>query len=106
MVMLLGLLSLVAGVANLVCFIVVLIKLFQVEGTLKGILGIICSLYTFIWGWMNVENLGIRQVMTIWSALIVVGLILNVGIRTMAPATATPFGVPGGTTLPAGGGIR
>lgn len=31
--------------------IVVLVKLFQTEGLLKGILGLICMLYTFIWGW-------------------------------------------------------
>lgn len=105
MLVLLGLLSLVVGIASLICFIMVLIKLFQVEGALKGILGIICSIYTFIWGWINVDNLGIRQIMTIWSALIVVGLLLNVGLRVAAPA-ATPIGVPGATTLPAGGGVR
>jgi hypothetical protein len=34
----------------------------------------------------------------------VLGLVLNVATRAMAPTT--PFGVPGSTTLPAGGGIR
>ena len=105
MLMLLGLLSIVVGIGSLVCFIMVLIKLFQVEGALKGIFGIICSLYTLIWGWQNADNLGIRQLMTIWSALIVVGLVLNFAVRANTPA-ATPFGVPGATTLPAGGGVR
>ena len=39
-----------------ICAIIVLIKLFQTEGALKGILGIICLLYTFIWGWMNANK--------------------------------------------------
>ena len=36
--------------------IMVLIKLFQKEGVMKGILGLICMLYTYIWGWMNINK--------------------------------------------------
>ncbi len=43
-----------------ICLVIVLIKLFQNEGALKGILGLICGLYTFIWGWMNATKLNIR----------------------------------------------
>ena len=46
-------LGMLLSLGCLVCFIIVLIKLFQNEGVLKGILGLICGLYTFIWGWMN-----------------------------------------------------
>ena len=45
-------LSLLLSLVTFVLFILVLIKLFQKEGTLKGILGLICAIYTFIWGWM------------------------------------------------------
>ena len=38
---------------SLVCFIIVLIKLFKNEGALKGIFGFFCSIYTFIWGWIK-----------------------------------------------------
>jgi hypothetical protein len=33
-----------------------LVKLFQQKGALHGILGLICMLYTFIWGWMNIKK--------------------------------------------------
>jgi len=64
--------------------IVVLFKLFQVEGVLKGILGLICMLYTFIWGWMKVNDpsLNIKNWMYIWTGAIVLGLILNVLSRS------------------------
>ncbi len=60
--------------------IVVLVKLFQTEGLLKGILGLICMLYTFIWGWMNIskEELKLKNWMYLWTGAIVVGVILNV----------------------------
>ena len=60
--------------------IMVLIKLFQTEGALKGILGLICMLYTFIWGWMNIkrEELQLKTWMYVWTGAIVLGLILNV----------------------------
>ncbi len=59
--------------------IVVLVKLFQKEGALKGILGFICMLYTFIWGWQNISNesLGLKNWMYVWTGAIVLGIILN-----------------------------
>jgi hypothetical protein len=80
----LGLLGLILGLANLDCFIMVLVKLFQDKGVLHGILGLICSLYTFIWGWMNVDKNKNRDVMLGWTACIVLGLVLNVMARAMA----------------------
>ena len=73
----LGLLAMLVGIGCLICFIIVLIKLFQNEGALKGILGIICALYAFIWGWMNADKLGVRNIMMIWSLLVIVQLVLN-----------------------------
>lgn len=65
------------GIGSLICFIIVLIKLFQNEGALKGILGIICGLYTFVWGWINADKLGIKNIMLIWTLLIIVSIVLN-----------------------------
>ena len=76
--MLIGLLAVVAGLGSLVFFIIVLIKLFQTEGPLYGILGLICSLYTLIWGWMNADKLNIKNIMLIWTGLLVLSIILNV----------------------------
>ena len=78
MATLFSILALIAGLVSLGCFIMVVIKLFQEKGVLHGILGIICSLYTFIWGWMNVDRLNIRNIMIIWSACIVAAIIFNV----------------------------
>ena len=72
-----GILLALVGIGCLVCFVIVLIKLFQNEGALKGILGLICSLYTFIWGWINADKYGIKNIMLIWTLLIIVSLILN-----------------------------
>lgn len=78
-------------VANLVCAVIVLIKLFQNEGALKGILGIICGLYTFIWGWMNAGRLNLRNIMIIWTIVLILQIILNVLYGgAMAGQYATP----------------
>lgn len=72
-----GILSLLVALGSLICFIIVLIKLFQNEGALKGILGLICGLYTFIWGWINADKYGIKNIMLIWTLLILISLVLN-----------------------------
>jgi hypothetical protein len=85
MATLFSILAAIAGLVSLGCFIMVLIKLFQEKGALHGILGLICSIYTFIWGWMNVDRLNIRNIMIIWSACIVAAIILNlIGSSMMA----------------------
>jgi hypothetical protein len=63
--------SYVFALGSLICFIIVLVKLFQQKGAGHGILGLICGLYTFIWGWMNATTLNIKNVMIGWSACIV-----------------------------------
>ena len=73
----LGILALLVGLGSLVCLIIVVIKLFQEKGILHGILGLLCGIYTFIWGWMNAGRLNIRNLMLIWTVLIVLGIILN-----------------------------
>lgn len=75
---LLSILAILVVLGCLICFIMVLIKLFQEEGALKGILGLICSLYTFIWGWMNASRLGINTIMLIWTVLGIIGVVLRI----------------------------
>lgn len=81
------LLAQLVGLGSLVCFVMVVVKLFQQKGVLHGILGIICGLYTLIWGWMNSAKLNIKKLMLIWTILIVVGVILNA--LTYQAATAS-----------------
>lgn len=73
-----AILAQLVGLACLVPFVMVLIKLFQTKGALHGILGIICGLYTFIWGWMNATTLNIKNLMLLWTGLIIASLVLNV----------------------------
>ncbi|MBN1993335.1 MAG: hypothetical protein JW953_11600 [Anaerolineae bacterium] len=84
----LSILAIIVGIGSLVCWIMVLIKLFQEKGVLHGILGIICALYPFIWGWMNVTRLNIKNVMIVWSVCVVLGIILNGAATSM---TASQF---------------
>jgi hypothetical protein len=87
----LGILAMLVALGSIICFIIVLIKLFQNEGALKGILGLICSLYTFIWGWMNATKLGIKNIMLIWTLLIIVMVVLNFAFGVaMVPYGPTP----------------
>lgn len=76
----LNLLNVLLSLGSLACAIMVVIKLFQEKGVAHGILGIICGLYTFIWGWMNANRLGIRNIMLIWTVVFVLNLIVGVSI--------------------------
>lgn len=91
MVTVLLILLALAALASLVFFIMVLIRLFQEKGALHGILGIFCSLYTFIWGWINADRLGIKQTMIYWTAATVAIVILQVLAGVMG---AGSMGVP------------
>lgn len=80
-------LSVLVNIGTLVLFIIVLVKLFKREGVGLGILGIICGLYTFIWGWWlnhkEPEFTGESEftgIMIVWSILIVISIFLNFGI--------------------------
>lgn len=75
--------SMLSGIGSFIIWIagiVVLVKLFQSEGLMKGILGLICMLYTYIWGWQHIgkEELKLKTWMYLWTGAIVLGIILNV----------------------------
>lgn len=74
------------SLASLVCLIAVLIPLFKKEGVLKGILGIICGLYTYIWGWMHVndESLKLKNWMYVWTVVIILNIILSFMLQAQA----------------------
>jgi hypothetical protein len=66
------------ALAAFVIQILVVVKMFQNAGALHGILGIICGLYAYIWGWMNSSKYGIKNLMIIWTILIIIIIILNI----------------------------
>ena len=87
---LMGIVALLVGLGCLICYIIVLIKLFQNDGLVKGIIGIICGLFTFIWGWMNANRYGIRNIMMIWTVLLIIAIILNFALGvSMVPGYPT-----------------
>jgi hypothetical protein len=90
----LQILNMLVSLGSIICFIIVLIKLFQNEGALKGILGLICGLYTFIWGWMNATKLNIKNIMMIWTLLIIVSIVLGMMGGSFMYSTGTPATVP------------
>ena len=77
-------LALGCSIVNIICAIIVIIKIFQNEDVVKGIFAIICGLYALILGWQNKDNWGIGTVMTIWLISIVGGIIGNVLLNVAA----------------------
>lgn len=83
----LGLLALAAWVVNLVCLIMVLMKLFPDKGVGWGIFGVFCGIYTFIWGWQNAEAKDIKKLMLVWTGAFVASIVLNIAINAMTAAS-------------------
>jgi hypothetical protein len=71
-----GILALLCQLAAIVCWILVVVKMFQTAGAVQGILGIICSLWAFIWGWMNSEKVG-KNIMLGWTAAIILAMVFG-----------------------------
>ncbi len=91
----LGILALVALIGCVICWIIVLIKIFQNDGALKGILGLICSLFAFIWGWMHSGRLGVKNIMMIWTVLLIIYIILGaLGGFNFSYSAGTPLPTP------------
>jgi Flp pilus assembly protein protease CpaA len=55
------------NIATLVFFVLVLIKMFQKAGVVQGILGLICGLWAFIWGWMNMKDEKFQNIPIMWG---------------------------------------
>lgn len=87
----LSILAMILSLVSLVCFIIVLIKQFQNGGALHGIIGIVtCGIWTLIWGWMNATKLNIKNIMMIWTLVLVVCIILNVMSGGFSYSIGTP----------------
>lgn len=73
----LGILGILFGIGSLICWIMVLIPLFKEKGPLHGILGILCGLYPFIWGWIHATRLNIKTIMLVWTICFVGSIAVN-----------------------------
>jgi len=92
MAAILGLLAVVAGIGSIVCWIIVLIKLFQNGQILLGVVSIFCGIVAFVMGWMNADKWNIKKVMLIWTVCILVSVVVQVGMVAMGqqPVLAPP----------------
>jgi len=69
--------AIICWLVSVVCWIMVLVKIFQSGSVGLGILGIICGLFAFIYGWMKADEYGIRNVMLTWSIAIAVDVVVQ-----------------------------
>ncbi len=83
---------------SLIYYIIVLIRLFKEKGALHGILGIIISLYPYIWGWVKHKELQLTKKMLIWTISYVLAIVLSIGMSIFVPvmfADKMTKGLPG-----------
>lgn len=65
-----------AGLASLVCYIIVLVNMFLQGDIIQGLIGLICcQLWVFIWGWIYFRHPMRGKVMTIWTIAIIAAVI-------------------------------
>lgn len=65
------------AVVNLVCWIMVLIQIFKHDQIALGIVGIICGIVAFVYGWMKSAEWGIKNIMLAWTGSIVAQFIVG-----------------------------
>jgi len=88
--MLLSFASIAVSLTSLGCMIYVVIKMYGEKGLLHALFGFFCcQLYPFIWGWINVSDLKIKDIMIFWSFIIVLSLILQIITQTMVSTEFT-----------------
>lgn len=68
------------GLGSLICFILVVVKMFQNGSTLLGILSLLLCwcvgpLVAFIMGWVKNAEWGIKNIMIAWTACIALGFV-------------------------------
>ncbi|MEZ0275964.1 MAG: hypothetical protein ACAH88_13745 [Roseimicrobium sp.] len=73
------------GLIGTVLYIILLVKLFKNGGVGLGILGLFCSPFTYIWGWMKSTELGLKKLM-VWLTitLVIAGALFGAGGGMMA----------------------
>ena len=81
----LGILSALCLICSLVYWIIVVIRLFKEKGAIHGILGIVISLYPFIWGWIKHKELKLTKTMLIWTISYVLAMVLSIGMAIVIP---------------------
>ena len=66
-----GILYFITALIALALHIVLLVKLFQFGSVGLGILGVLCSPFAFVWGWMKCGDYGFQKLM-VWLTIAIV----------------------------------
>ena len=77
MVLILAIIQIIAGIASFVCYILVVVAMFQNDEALLGILCIVlCGpLFAFVMGWIKAGEMGINNIMLAWTTCVLIGLV-------------------------------
>ena len=78
-----------ANIVSIVCWIFVLVKMFQSNKIGLGILSIICGIVAFVWGWQNVGKVVPKNVMLAWTVAFVLGIIAGYSSGMMTGQVTT-----------------
>jgi hypothetical protein len=91
----------ILGIGSLVCFILVLIKMFQQGQTGLGIACIVLAfcagigaLIAFIYGWFKAREWDLQKVMMIWSGILAAHLLLVIIFMVIGGLAAVNQPVP------------
>jgi hypothetical protein len=83
---------LVVALANLVCLVFVLVKMYNEKGILHALFGFFCcTLYPFIWGWLNAKRMNMYDIMIFWTAINLFGFILQISFQLLGLAVPPEF---------------
>lgn|SRR5262249_12233324 len=84
-------------IVMVVCYVLILIKMFQAGEQTLGIVCIVLTLcfalgglVAFIFGWINVQKWNIKNVMWIWTGAIIASIVLSI-IGFSMGAAMIPF---------------
>ena len=64
--------------ANVACWLYVLLKIFQDRATIPGVVGLIFWPFAFVYGWAKSIDLGIRHVMLGWTLLLIAAVVVSI----------------------------
>jgi len=92
MILILSLIGGICGLGSLICFIIVVVKMFSHGDTTFGILSIVLlpcgvgALIAFIRGWMKVAEFDIANIMYAWTGCFIGTIITQVLMAMLANA--------------------
>jgi len=93
-------LTLVFGLATLICSLYVLYRLAREKGGAHALLGFLFPPYPYVWGWINGSRLGMLDIMAFWTLVTIAAIVfpLLMGVAALPEMVSS-----GGATTFSGG---